>query len=116
MDGSLPEELDPEYFGLPRAIGDGKWASCIRLLSPFSGDTLSFFELDNNEAAISVTLCRFAAHAHESLLVVGTVTEMTLAPRSCKTGSLRVYRFIDNGNALELYHHVNFIIYRSRLR
>jgi splicing factor 3B subunit 3 len=45
------EELDPEQFGLPRAI-PGNWASCIRYLNPLSGETLSLFELDHNEAAV----------------------------------------------------------------
>lgn len=40
-----------EHFGLPYAP-PGNWGSCVRLLSPFSGDTLDLLELDANEAAV----------------------------------------------------------------
>lgn len=45
------DELNIEYFGLPRAPA-GNWASCIRLLSPHSGETCDLIELERNEAAI----------------------------------------------------------------
>jgi splicing factor 3B subunit 3 len=44
-------DLPPEVFGnLPAP--SGYWASCIRILSPFDGETLQMIELDNNEAAV----------------------------------------------------------------
>ncbi|CAG8455093.1 129_t:CDS:10, partial [Racocetra fulgida] len=43
-------ELPPETFGLPKAE-HGKWASCIRVLNPFQGETMSLVELEENEAA-----------------------------------------------------------------
>ncbi|KAJ2999724.1 Splicing factor 3B subunit 3 [Globomyces sp. JEL0801] len=102
-EGTLPDELDPEQFGLPRAP-NGCWASCIRVLSPFSGDTIQLIDLDDNESAISMTTCLFAAHSQEQLLIVGTVKSLVLNPKSSKTGSLRVYRFLEDGQGIELYH------------
>ena len=55
---TIPEELPTEEFGLPIA-GPGKWASCIRILNPFNGETTSLVELDNNEAAFRYTFVRF---------------------------------------------------------
>jgi splicing factor 3B subunit 3 len=47
----LGEELDSEYFGFPRTE-NGNWASCIRLLSPLSGESSDLLEFENNEAAV----------------------------------------------------------------
>ncbi|KAJ3272626.1 Splicing factor 3B subunit 3 [Terramyces sp. JEL0728] len=102
-DGSMLEELDASHFGLPKAA-PGNWASCIRILSPFSGDTLWKHELDDNEAAVSIAQCLFAAHAHEKLLIVGTMKNMVLNPKSNSGGCLWVFKFKEDGSKLELYH------------
>ncbi|KAJ3362319.1 Splicing factor 3B subunit 3 [Kappamyces sp. JEL0680] len=102
-DGSIPDALDPEQFGLPVAPS-GTWASCIRLINPFTGDTLTLIDLEENEAAVSVATCLFATHSHEVVLVVGIVKGLELAPRKAQGGALRVYRFAEEGNALELLH------------
>ena len=39
-------------------------------------------------------------------LVVGTAQDTFLSPRSCTSGFLRTYRFIDDGRGLELLHKV----------
>ena len=41
-------DLPVEQFGLPRAA-PGQWASCIRLLNPFEGETVQLMNLENNE-------------------------------------------------------------------
>lgn len=38
------------------------------------------------------------------MLVVGTAKDLTLAPRSCSSGYLRVYAFREGGKKLELIH------------
>jgi splicing factor 3B subunit 3 len=100
------DRLDPEVYGYSKSSVPGKWASCVRFLNPFSGDTLSLFELDNNEAAVSLCMCRFLARPEETLLIVGTVTGLVLNPKKFLKGGLRVYRFIEYGQALELMHQV----------
>ena len=50
MGDEIPQELPPEQFGLPRAE-PGNWGSCVRVINPLAGETLSVFDLDNNEAA-----------------------------------------------------------------
>lgn len=100
-------DLDVELFGYPRAP-DGVWASSIRVLSPFSGETLDLLELNNNEAAIryvncdfSLTMGIFLSHPNETLFVVGSVSNMTLTPKSYTSGFVSIYRLLE-GSKLEL--------------
>ena len=67
---------------------------------------MNVIELDNNEAAFSVAVVPFAARNGENILVVGTAKDTFLAPRSCTSGYLRAYTFIDDGRGLELLHKV----------
>lgn len=104
-------DLDPAQFGHIRNVA-GKWASCIRLLDPFSGETLQLIELEDNEAAFSVAMVQFRTNVHttqagEQFVVVGTAKDVQLAPRSCSAGYLHVYKFGQNEEGrpqLELVH------------
>lgn len=103
--------LDPAQFGHVRN-SKGKWASCIRLIEPFQGETLQEIELEENEAAFSVAAVQFANNPHagdamEQFIVVGTGKDVTLAPRGCASGYLRLYRPVlaeDQRLQLELIH------------
>lgn len=99
---SFPDPLDVLQFGLPKAE-PGKWASCIRVLNPVSGQTSCLIELDDNEAAFSVTTCQFESRPEEIFVVIGTGVDVKLAPRSCTKGALHVYRVNEHG-VLELVH------------
>jgi len=104
-DSMETDELPVEQFGLLRASNEtGKWASCIRLINPFQGDTLSKFELDFNEAAFCVCILSFNTDPGVTYAVVGTARDVILSPRSCTSGFLRTYKFIEEGQALELHH------------
>ncbi|KAJ3092115.1 Splicing factor 3B subunit 3, partial [Quaeritorhiza haematococci] len=101
------QEFPPEQFGLPRPLANesaGKWASCVRLLNPFQGETLDLFELDENEAAFSVCIMQFSCSPGETFAVVGTAKDVVLSPRTCSAGFLRTYRFLEDGNRMELMH------------
>ncbi len=101
------DELPPEQFGYPRAPNPkGKWSSCIRLLNPFQGETLSHFELDDNEAAFSLTIMNFANMPHETFAIVGTARDVVLSAKTCSSGFLKAYKFVNDGNALEYLHSV----------
>ncbi|TPX70379.1 hypothetical protein SpCBS45565_g01800 [Spizellomyces sp. 'palustris'] len=102
-EGEEYEELPPEQFGLPRAEA-GKWASCIRILNSMTSETAHLLELDNNEAAFSITTCIFHGQKGEAYLIVGTAADVTLSPKTCSSGFLHTYRFVNGGNALELLH------------
>lgn len=63
-------------------------------------------DLDEDEAAFSLTIAYFPQGGGEPFLVVGTATGTTLAPRSCKAGWLRVYAIHEHGRRLEFLHKV----------
>lgn len=78
------------------------WASQLRVvdMSGSQPNTLFKLPLEQNEAAISVCIVRWAAHAEQGVphLVVGVAKDMILSPRSCTEGSLHVYKvfiFVD---------------------
>jgi splicing factor 3B subunit 3 len=64
-------------------------------------------ELDEDEAAFSVTMTYFERMGGEPTLVVGTAVGTTLMPRACKEGWLRVYAIRDAGRVLEFMHKVS---------
>ncbi|KAJ3220522.1 Splicing factor 3B subunit 3, partial [Clydaea vesicula] len=98
-------ELPEDQFGLPKHPNpSGKWVSCVRLMDPFQGEILTKFDLDNNEAAFSVSVLQFNTSPGVTYAVVGTAKDVTLSPRSCASGYLRTYKFIENGNKLEFVH------------
>ena len=86
--------------GVHRA-GEGKWASCIRVLDPVERETVQLIALDEDEAALSVCTCIFASRPGESFVAVGTVTNMSLQKRDA-TGHIRLYSV--SGNQLTLEH------------
>ena len=63
-------------------------------------------EMDENEAAFSLTICYFERMGGEPSLVVGTAVGTTLTPRACREGWLRVYAIKDQGRVLEFMHKV----------
>eukprot|EP00891_Asterochloris_glomerata_P004111 jgi/Astpho2/4111/e_gw1.00063.10.1_t len=96
-------------YGYPKA-DPTKWASCVRVVDPITLATASVLELDNNEAAISMCLVRFAGQtgANSPMLAVGTVKGLGFYPRAAEVppadGYVRLYRFVDNGRRLEMVH------------
>ena len=68
-------------FGAPKA-GPGQWASCVRLLDPIKGEILQLIKLEQNEAAVSMTLVRFANWPDALYCLVGVAKDLHLNPRS----------------------------------
>jgi len=105
----LPEDEEADGMlmeatvGVPRG-GPGKWASCIRVLDPISRATLSVLELSDNEAAVSVAAVPLRERGGEIFVIVGTVKDMMLHPRSISAAFLSVYQFADNNHTLQLLH------------
>lgn len=71
------------------------------------GKTISVVPLDGNESAFSLAVVPFSAKGNELHLVVGTAADTKLSPRTCSTGFLRVYKFLEDGRQLELVHKVS---------
>ncbi len=51
----------------------------------------------------------FTARNEELHLVVGTAADTLISPRSCSSGYLRTYKFLDDGAGLELLHKVSSV-------
>lgn len=95
--------LPPGEFGYPKA--QGHWASCIHVVDPISAkDILQRIDLEDNEAAVSITTVAFSSQDDEVFLVVGTGKDMMVNPRSFSAGFIYVYRFQEEGKELEFIH------------
>eukprot|EP00958_Prasinococcus_capsulatus_P017369 scaffold1954_cov364-Prasinococcus_capsulatus_cf.AAC.4 len=102
MNDEGTEELLPEeQLGVPKAAA-GKWASCIQVLDS-DGKSTELIQLAPDQCAVSMCLVRFAGKENkESMLCVGIANGLAFYPRSCQGGTLRLYRFVDEGKRLEL--------------
>ena len=62
VEGQEEEEEDDEMpegvYGVHRA-GEGKWASCIRVVEPVEKETMQLIPLDEDEAGLCVCTCTF---------------------------------------------------------
>ena len=54
--------------------------------------------------ACSVALVKFASQGDDQFVIVGTVKDMILSPRSCSGGYLHVYQLKQQGESLEFVH------------
>lgn len=80
----------------PTPAMEGKWASCIRILESSSGNTKDLIELTNNEAALSICMCKFPQFSDETFLCVGTCKDLVYSPkRSFSSASIKIYRILD---------------------
>ncbi|XP_045893114.1 splicing factor 3B subunit 3-like [Micropterus dolomieu] len=99
----LNENLSEAIFGSPKA-GAGQWASLVRLVNPIQGSTLDQVQLEQNEAAFSVAVCRFPNTGDDWYVLVGVARDMILNPRSVSGGFIYTYRLTSGGEKLEFVH------------
>jgi splicing factor 3B subunit 3 len=100
----IQTKLPEQTFGAPKAA-PGMWSSCIRVMEAVSKDYKMLIELDQNEAAFSIAMVKFASRpANQSFLVVGIAKDLKLNPKSCACGYLYTYQLLDGGQRLELLH------------
>lgn len=104
-----PEEDDllgehVERLGSP--MGEpGAWASCIRIVNPYTLTTTHCIEMENNEAAFCITTVSFdSAPQLGTLLAVGTAQSLTFYPKSCQGGFIRLYEFTADGKKMNFLH------------
>lgn len=101
----LSEDLPDSVFGSPKA-GPGMWASLIRIIAPIQGTTMHTIRLEQNEAAFSIALVKFANQSDpdQQFLLVGIAKDYQLSPRSIECGYLNCYRVAADGTSLDLVH------------
>ncbi|XP_007438489.1 splicing factor 3B subunit 3 [Python bivittatus] len=99
----LNENLPESIFGAPKA-GNGQWASVVRVMNPIQGNTLDLVQLEQNEAAFSVAVCRFANAGDDWHVLVGVAKDLILNPRSVAGGFVYTYKLVNSGEKLEFLH------------
>lgn len=100
----IQTKLPEQTFGAPKAA-PGMWSSCIRVMEASTKEFKSLIELDQNEAAFSVALVKFASRpSNQTFLIVGIARDLKLNPKSCSGGYLNTYQLMDGGHRLELLH------------
>lgn len=99
----LNEDLQEKIFGSPKP-GPHTWASIIRVLNPISGKTLHKFSLEQNEAAFSLTLCRFTVDPENYYILVGVVKSFRLIDRNHSGCEVHTYKFESDLEHLTLVH------------
>ncbi|XP_067652800.1 splicing factor 3B subunit 3 [Haliotis asinina] len=99
----LNEEKPETVFGAPKS-GMGMWASVIRVMNPIKGETFDKISLEQNEAAHSIALVKFANKGDEQFVLVGVSRDLVLNPRSLSGGFVYTYLLVNQGTKLELLH------------
>lgn len=82
----------------------GCWASCIRIVEPITLKTLDLIEIENNENAVALSTASFAGKEGEMLILVGTVKDLVLQPKSFSCGYVHTYALVEGGTRLQLLH------------
>lgn len=92
-----------QSFGVQRE-GEGKWASCIRVVDTVQqrSATKQVIELAEDEAAVSVCVCNFADRPNETLVLVGSVLGLKSSSRAVQ-GMVHCYSVTDRAH-LTLVH------------
>ena len=99
----LKENLPENVFGAPKP-GPDTWASLIRVFNPVNGKTLHKFSLEQNEAAFSMTLCRFTNDPEGYYILVGVASRLRLLDRQHSGCEIHTYKFETDLEHLTLVH------------
>jgi len=95
-----------ELGSYPRASVN-QFASCIRIVDPYTMRTLSVLEFENGETCFSFhiapNIINHLGHS-DTYLFAGVGLEAKLTPKSCTIGFIKTYRFKDGGKKLEFLH------------
>ncbi|KAF0289333.1 Splicing factor 3B subunit 3 [Amphibalanus amphitrite] len=100
----LSENLPETMFGAPKA-GPGMWASVIRVMDPADGRTTHLVRLEQNEAALSIALVKFASQSEsDQYVLVGVAKDYQLSPKQVDCGYIYCYKLVNEGTSLQLVH------------
>ncbi|XP_037069404.1 splicing factor 3B subunit 3-like [Pollicipes pollicipes] len=100
----LSENLPETMFGAPKA-GPGMWASVIRVMEPADGRTTHLTRLEQNEAALSIALVKFASQPEtDQYVLVGVAKDYQLSPKQVDCGYIYCYKLVNEGTTLQFVH------------
>jgi len=96
-------EVDEARRGLTaNKAGDGKWASCLRILHPTEMVTVTVHDFPEGEAAFALACCSFHDKDGDVYVCVGTAKGLNLQqPAGCQ-GVIHTFRL--SSSSLELVH------------
>ena len=73
----------------------------------FQGETLQKISLEQNEAAVSVAICKFSNQGEQTYVLVGVARDLQLNPRQARGGGeIHTYTISDDGTKLDIVHKV----------
>ena len=102
------DHLPEAVYGSPKPGAD-RWASLVRVLHPITGRTLELVSLEQDEAAVSLALCRFSSAAASKdagcyYVLVGVARRMRLLDRAHQGCEVLTFRFDADLEHLVLLH------------
>lgn len=98
-------ELTPPTKGTFRVIAPGgKWVSGVRVVSPFNMKTVDYKLMGENEAAVSMALVTFDRYKADTFLLVGTVKDYVMVPKSLSCSFIRTFLMNEKDKKLQLLH------------
>lgn len=103
MEVASAEQEEAQEFAEIVRTSKGTWGACIRVVDPFTLDTLCCYELPDDRAAFSICNVTFK-DSEEHLLAVGTVQRLSFYPRVLDSASVDLYRLDPQTSQLSLLH------------
>lgn len=105
MTAAFREDLPEATFGSTKA-GSAMWASRIHIIDPIKGTSFGMIRLEQNCAAVSVAICKFANQPEDVYyVIVGVARDLQLNPRNTDGGGeLQTYTIDSKGENLKLLH------------
>lgn len=96
---------EPNYNESYKLVApEGTWASCVRIVSPFSLTTTDLHELKNNETAISMCIVNFDQYKEDTFLLVGTIKDYQMMPQSKSSCFVHTFFLEEGGKKMQLFH------------
>lgn len=94
---------DAAMYGLPKT-GQGRWASCIRIIDPLQKETVFRVDLDEDEGAMCAAIVHFSSRGDDLYLCVGTGKGVSFNPPAIPGAFINTYLISRDGRSLELVH------------
>jgi len=99
------ECLDVDYskVGYPKPAVAGGYASCLRIVDPFSFETVFLQEFEDSECVFSMYVSQNVGLPGVAYLFLGIGVEATLQ-KTCKAAEIQTYMLTQDGQGLQLLY------------
>jgi splicing factor 3B subunit 3 len=82
----------------------GRWASCVRLVNPGTGETSAVHRFGENEALTCLSFITFHDRLEELYLAVGVAKDMSITPRNASSCAVLLFMVDITGGTMRLTH------------